>query len=95
MLNKLITLGLVLGLLVGLGASMTDNALLHAIARESAPLGKLFINAIKMVVLPLVVAVIFASVAKLGDPAKLGKIGGKTLGFYWVTLIPARLCHVN
>ena len=68
---------------------MTDNALLHAIARESAPLGKLFINAIKMVVLPLVVAVIFASVAKLGDPAKLGKIGGKTLGFYWVTLIPA------
>ena len=89
MLNKLITLGLVLGLLVGLGASMTDNALLHAIARESAPLGKLFINAIKMVVLPLVVAVIFASVAKLGDPAKLGKIGGKTLGFYWVTLIPA------
>ncbi len=89
MLNKLITLGLVLGLLVGLGASMTGNEILQTIARESAPLGKLFINAIKMVVLPLVVAVIFASVAKLGDPAKLGKIGGKTLAFYWVTLIPA------
>jgi len=89
MLNKLITLGLVLGLLVGLGASMTGNEVLHSIARESAPLGKLFINAIKMVVLPLVVAVIFSSVAKLGDPAKLGSIGGKTLAFYWVTLIPA------
>jgi len=89
MLNKLITLGLILGLLVGLGASMTDNALLQTIARESAPLGKLFINAIKMVVLPLVVAVIFSSVAKLGDPTTLGKIGGKTLAFYWVTLIPA------
>jgi len=89
MLNKLIALGLILGLLVGLGASMTGNEILHGIARESAPLGKLFINAIKMVVLPLVVAVIFASIAKLGEPAKLGKIGGKTLAFYWITLVPA------
>ena len=41
MLNKLIALGLFLGLAVGLGAAATDNALLQAIARESAPLGKL------------------------------------------------------
>ena len=68
---------------------MTESAFLQAVARESAPLGKLFINAIKMVVLPLVMAVIFSSIAKLGDPAKLGKIGGKTLAFYWITLIPA------
>lgn len=89
MLNKVITLGLVLGLIVGLGAAATGSELLHAIARESAPLGKLFINAIKMVVIPLVVSVIFASIARLGDPRKLGKIGGKTLAFYWVSLIPA------
>ncbi len=89
MLNKIITLGLVLGLLVGLGAAMTGNPLLHAIARESAPLGKIFINAIKMVVIPLVVSVIFASVARLGDPKQLGKIGGMTLAFYWITLVPA------
>jgi len=89
MLNKFIALGLLLGLLIGLGAAATDNALLHAIARESAPLGKLFINAIKMVVIPLVVSVIFASIARLGDVRKLGKIGAVTLAFYWVTLIPA------
>jgi Na+/H+-dicarboxylate symporter len=89
MLNKLIALGLFLGLAVGLGAAATDNAALHAIARESAPLGKLFINAIKMIVIPLVVSVIFASVARLGDVRKLGKIGGMTLAFYWITLIPA------
>lgn len=89
MLNKLIALGLFLGLAVGLGAAATDNPLLHAIARESAPLGKLFINAIKMIVIPLVVSVIFASIARLGDIRKLGKIGGLTLAFYWVTLIPA------
>jgi len=89
MLNKLIALGLFLGLAVGLGAAATDSELLHAIARESAPLGKLFINAIKMIVIPLVVSVIFASVARLGNVRKLGKIGGMTLAFYWITLIPA------
>lgn len=89
MLNKIIAIGLFLGLAVGLGAAMTGSPILHAIARESAPLGKLFINAIKMVVIPLVVSVIFASIARLGDPRKLGKIGGLTLGFYWITLIPA------
>jgi Na+/H+-dicarboxylate symporter len=89
MLNKLISLGLFLGLAVGLGAASTGNNLLLALARESAPLGTLFINAIKMVVIPLVVSVIFASIARLGDPRKLGKIGGATLAFYWVTLIPA------
>ncbi len=89
MLNKLIALGLFLGLVVGLGAAMTGNPILQAIARESAPLGKMFINAIKMIVIPLVVSVIFASVARLGDPRKLGKIGGMTLAFYWISLIPA------
>lgn len=42
-----------------------------------------------MIVIPLVVSVIFASIARLGDVRKLGKIGGMTLAFYWVTLIPA------
>jgi len=95
MLNKLITLGLVLGLLIGLGAAMTENTLLLTIAREAAPLGTLFINAIKMVVIPLVVSVMFASIARLGDPKTLGKIGGKTLAFYWATLIPAILIGMS
>ena len=89
MLNKIIAVGLFLGLAVGLGAAMTGNPVLHAIARESAPLGKLFINAIKMVVIPLVVSVIFASIARLGDTRKLGKIGGLTFLIYCGTLIPA------
>jgi len=89
MLNKIIAIGLFLGLAVGLGAAMTGNPILHAIARESAPLGKLFINAIKMVVIPLVVSVIFASIARLGDTRKLGKIGGLTFVIYCATLIPA------
>ena len=46
-------------------------------------------NAIRMVVIPLVMAVIFTGVAKLGDPRKLGRLGGFTLGFFWLTVPPA------
>lgn len=91
MLNRLIAIGLFLGLIVGLAASATNNAVLQAIARESAPLGQIFINAIRMIVIPLVVSIIFASIAKLGDIRKLGRIGGRTLAFYGLTLIPAIL----
>ena len=49
----------------------------------------MFINAIRMVVIPLIVTIIFTSVASLGDPRKLGRIGALTLAFYWVTLFPA------
>ena len=46
-------------------------------------------NAIRMVVIPLIVTVIFASIARLGDPRKLGRIGGFTIAYYWITLVPA------
>jgi Na+/H+-dicarboxylate symporter len=34
-------------------------------------------------------SVIFTSIARLGDPRKLGRIGGLTIAYYWITLIPA------
>ena len=81
MLHIAIAAGLLLGLIVGLAASATGNASLHALAAGSAPLGTLFINAIRMVVIPLIVTVIFTSIARLGDPRKLGRIGGLTIAF--------------
>ena len=89
MLHFAIAVGLLLGLAVGLGASITGNEWLHAIASGSVPFGTVFMNAIKMVVIPLIVTVIFTSVARLGDPRRLGRIGGLTLAFYWTSLLPA------
>ena len=89
MLHVAIAVGLILGLMVGLGAAATGNEWLLAIAEGSAPFGTLFMNAIRMVVIPLIVTVIFTSIAKLGDPRKLGRIGGLTIAYYWITLIPA------
>jgi Na+/H+-dicarboxylate symporter len=89
MLHLAIAAGLVLGLAVGLGASATGNAWLLALAEGSAPIGAIFMNAIRMVIIPLIVTIIFTSIAKLGDPRKLGRIGGLTIAYYWITLILA------
>jgi Na+/H+-dicarboxylate symporter len=89
MLHLAIAAGLVLGLIVGLGAAATGNDWLLAIAKGSAPFGVVFMKAIKMIVIPLIVTVIFTSIARLGNPRKLGRIGGLTLAWYWLTLFPA------
>jgi len=89
MLHLAIATGLVLGLGFGLLASATGSELLLSIAAASAPVGTAFLNAIRMVVIPLVIAVIFTGVARLGDPRRIGRLGALTLGFFWATLVPA------
>ena len=48
-------------------------------------LGTIFLNALKMVVVPLIVASIIVGVTSLGDIRKLGRTAGKTLAFYLST----------
>ena len=50
-----------------------------------APLGRMFLRLIKMVIVPLVFASLLVGVASLGDPRKLGRLGGKTLGYFLLT----------
>ena len=87
--HRATALGLILGLALGLLASATDIGMLDRLAAGVAPLGTLFINAIRMVVIPLVVTTIFVGVARLGNPRTVGKLGGSALGFFWGTTIPA------
>jgi Na+/H+-dicarboxylate symporter len=81
--------GLVAGLVVGLAASTTGSPALLLLAEGSAPFGDLFIRGIQMVVIPLVVAIVFAGVARLGDTRTLGRMGGASLGFILATTAPA------
>jgi len=91
MLHLALGIGLVLGLVLGLLAAVTESDFLMVVAVGSAPLGTAFMSAIKMVIIPLVMAVIFSGVAKLGDPRKLGRLGGLSVGFMWITVVPAIL----
>ncbi len=53
------------------------------------PFGTIFINLLKLIAVPLVLFSIISGVANIGDPASLGRMGGKTLGIYLVTTILA------
>ena len=89
MSHRATALGLILGLALGLLASATDIGVLDRLAAGVAPLGTLFINAIRMVVIPLVVTTLFVGVARLANPKTVGKLGGSALGFFWGTTVPA------
>jgi Na+/H+-dicarboxylate symporter len=49
------------------------------------PVGRLFLRLIKMIIVPLVFASLLVGVASLGDIRKLGRLGGKTLGYFLLT----------
>jgi len=87
--HRATALGLIFGLTLGLLASATNIDLLDRFAAGVEPLGTLFINAIRMVVIPLVVTTIFVGVAQLGNPRTLGRLGGSAVGFFWGTTVPA------
>ncbi len=50
-----------------------------------APLGRLFLNMIMMIIVPLVFSSLIVGAASVGDPKTLGRMGGKTLAYYLVT----------
>ena len=73
-------IGMGLGIIAGLFApSMGIDA------NWFKPLGQLFINLIRMVVVPLVLCTIVAGSASVGDINKLGRVASKTLIYYFGT----------
>ena len=51
------------------------------------PFGTLFLNSLKMVSMPLVLASLIVGVTSIGDAKKLSRIGGKTFLLYAITTI--------
>src|SRR5258708_10864558 len=87
-------LGLVAGLGLGVAAAMTRWPSLLALTQWLRPLGTLFLNLLSMVVIPLVATALFAGVAGLGDLRRVGRLGIRTLAFFWGTApaaVPLRL----
>lgn len=83
-----IFLGLILGIILGLILySFRDNKIVSdfLVGTLFYTVGKIFINLIKMLVVPFVFVSLTVGSASVGDIKKLGRIGTKTLGFYLVT----------
>ena len=45
------------------------------VGKEMKPLGDTFINAVKMVIAPIIFLTIVLGIAKMGDMKRLGKLG--------------------
>jgi len=58
-------------------------------------IGRLFLALIKMVVVPLVFCSLVVGVASLGDFRKLGRLGGRTIGFFMGTTVLALVIGVG
>lgn len=76
--------GLVAGFIVGL--LIAGNASLAALPTIIEPVGTIFINAIRMTVIPLVVASLIVGVASAPDPRTVGRLGGRAVLLFVVFL---------
>ncbi|WP_347175311.1 dicarboxylate/amino acid:cation symporter [Polaribacter uvawellassae] len=53
------------------------------------PFGTIFINSLKLIAIPLILAALIKGVSDLKDISKLSKMGGRTIGIYIVTTVIA------
>ncbi len=90
-LHHQIFLAILLGALFGAFTSTDGNLFGLPVLPVYNTLGDLFLNALKMVVIPLVMTAIISSLIGLGQDSGLGRLGIKTVGFYLVTSLVAVL----
>jgi Na+/H+-dicarboxylate symporter len=74
---KKVVIGMLLGVLVG--------AFLGERAQIFEPFGNLFINAIKMLIVPLVFCSLISAITSMHDTTKLSRVGGKAIAIYLTT----------
>jgi len=82
-----IIIGLVLGLIFGIIAAAAGWS--QFTADWIAPWGQIFLNLLKLIAVPLILASLITGVASLSDMKKLSRIGGKTIGIYIGTTLIA------
>jgi len=82
-----IIIGLILGLLWGLFSSVVGwNQFTVDYVR---PFGTIFVDLLKLIAVPLVLASLVVGVSSLNDMTKLSRMGGKTIGIYMITTVLA------
>lgn len=87
-LTSKILIALLLGIIAGIivyslpGGTFKDDILINGVFQLT---GQIFLRSIMMVVVPLVFISLVSGAASMGDIKKLGRVGGKTVGFYLAT----------
>lgn len=88
-----ILIGMVLGLVIGMLAVSIDGSE-GTVAKQFItdwikPFGKIFINMLKLIAMPLIIASLIKGVSDLQDISKLSKMGFRTIAIYVGTTVVA------
>ena len=70
-------------LLVGIAAGLFCGWYFGPSMTSVAWLGTLFLNALRMLIVPLVVSSMIIGIASMGDVRKIGRVGGTTFLYYF------------
>ena len=84
-----IIIGMVLGVLFGLLMSNFDQFGKQLISDWIKPFGTIFINCLKLIAIPLILASLIKGISDLKDITKLSKMGGVTITTYILTTVIA------
>lgn len=91
-LHRRVLIGLIAGTLVGLvanrigaGSERAQEIIGWLADGVAHPVGQIFLRLLFLVVVPLVFASLAVGVASLGDLGRLGRMGGRTLAFFFLT----------
>ena len=93
-LTTKVLIALAAGLGVGIAISSSGNPMLQAIPGYLEPLGTMWVNGLRMTVVPLVVTAIVIGVNSLPDQRSVGRIGGRALLLALVILASAAIFAV-
>jgi len=74
--------GLLLGLVAGIGLSFADGGVAARIPAIVAPVGTLWVNAIRMTVVPLVVSLLVVTISGEERRGAMATLGARTIGLF-------------
>ncbi len=85
-----VAIGLVAGLLLGFAVSASHSPWLMRVPSFFDPIGVVFVNAIRVAVIPLIVSSLIVGIAASGgDARKISRLGGRALALVLSMLLVA------
>jgi proton glutamate symport protein len=81
-----VLIALAAGFLVGVPLSRADGAFASTVLAVLGPVGTIFVNAIRMTVIPLVVSSLIVGVTSAPDPRSVGRIGARALVLFVIVV---------
>src|SRR5213075_46113 len=82
-----VVIGLIAGLVLGSAIGASHSAVALRVADLLLPVGQLWVNAIRMTIVPLVVSLLFVGVASRETEDGLGRLAAVTAGTFIVLLL--------